>query len=107
MQRYRWPRSHGGGTKIYESFVGPPEDEIDFIGRNETLVDDVVEALRRGQEPLDERALRTFPKVNTNDYKERPVLYTPETAKLIAMYERRAIERCFPDDPIPARLVEQ
>jgi hypothetical protein len=52
-------------SRYYEHFVGPPNSPIDFIGRYENLVEDVVSALTLAGQEFDEEALRAFPAVNT------------------------------------------
>jgi hypothetical protein len=95
----------GAASHLYEQFVGPPEDEIDFVGRYENLVDDVCRALRLAGESFDEQVLRSYPKVNVSDYGVRGGLYPQSLATRLAESERGAIERFYPWDPTPARLV--
>src|SRR3954466_5057152 len=45
-------------SEKYSEFLGPPEDEIEFIGRFEQLADDLVTALKLAGEPFDELLLR-------------------------------------------------
>ena len=95
----------GAAGALYEAFVGAPGAEIDFIGRHERLADDVCTALRLAGEPFDERALRRHPAVNTSEYSGAAAWFEPDVARALARSERAAIERFYPFEPIPRRLV--
>jgi hypothetical protein len=77
-------------SRMFEDYVGPPDDEIDFVGRFESLADDLVRALRLAGEVFDERAIRETPPVNVS------VGLAPCSLELEAMVrksEYRAISR--------------
>ncbi len=95
----------GHTGNVYRQFVGPPGEEIDFICRHERLADDLCMALRLAGEPFDETALRAHPPVNTSEYANRSALFRRQTAELLAESEREAIERFYPWEPIPRRLL--
>lgn len=90
---------------LYRKFVGPPGREIDFICRHERLADDLCTALSLAGEPFDEHALRAHPPVNTSEYSSRSALFSRQTAALLAQSEREAIERFYPWEPVPQRLL--
>jgi hypothetical protein len=97
----------GEAGATFERFVGPPGDEIDFVGRHERLADDLVAALRSAGEGFDESALRAHPQANTSDYDKAPAVYTRRTAERLAECERATIERFYPADPIPQRFLDE
>jgi len=99
-------RFPGAAGAVYETYVGPLGNEIDFIGRFDHLADDLVAALRLAGEEFDEPALRACPPVNASDYALLPASYRPDTAERLADCERAAIERFYFWDPIPARLLD-
>jgi hypothetical protein len=76
----------------YELFVGPPESEVDFIGRYERLEDDVVSALRTAGQDFDEEALRSFPPINVTG---APPDCPPETRLRLIRAESQAYERFY------------
>ena len=45
-------------TQLYQFYVGPDVNEVDFIGRQENLADDLVKALTLAGETFDESRLR-------------------------------------------------
>jgi hypothetical protein len=53
---------------MFEEYVGPPENEIEFVGRFERLADDLVRALHFAGETFDERKLREGPPLNTTTW---------------------------------------
>jgi hypothetical protein len=76
----------------YEQFVGPRDQEIDFVGRYESLEDDVISALRAAGQDFDEDALRSFPPINASG----PHPDCPEEMKLQLMRaESEAYERFY------------
>jgi hypothetical protein len=56
-----WP---GYLSRYYEHYVGKAGDQVDFVGRYENLVDDLVRALEAGGEEFDEGILRNYPANN-------------------------------------------
>jgi hypothetical protein len=100
-------RVPGAARFLYEAFVGAPGDEIDFIGRQESLADDLVSALRRAGETFDERVLRAHARANASDYALLPARYHRATAERLAESEHALIERFYAADPLPAHLVDR
>ena len=78
-------------SMLYEIFLGPP-GAIEFIGRYENLVDDLIGALGQAydREPADYDSIRQIAPVNTGNRKPE---ITPDLRKLIAASEHRAIGR--------------
>lgn len=85
----RWP---GYLTGLYTHFVGKPGAEINYIGRQETLADDLVTALRLAEQDFDENALRSYPQRNHETSK----LSVPDdVAVFIAEKEHAIYERYY------------
>jgi hypothetical protein len=89
----------------FEEFTGPPEAPISFVGRYESLVDDLVRALDLAGEDYDLAALRGQPPANDSDYAADAALYDLPLASRVVEAEHAAIRRWYADDPIPARLL--
>jgi hypothetical protein len=98
-------RHPGFAGQHFAQFTGPLEAEISFVGRYETLVDDLVRALDEAGEDYDRDALRTFAPDNRSDYDQFTASYDLALAERVVESERGAIERWYPDDPLPERLL--
>jgi len=98
-------RHAGHFTELVRRFVGLPEPEVDFVGRYERLTVDAERALRLGGERFHAGVLRAHPRENANDYARFPASYRPEVAALLAQAERETIERFYPYEPVPQRLL--
>ena len=88
-------------SSMFEDYVGPPDRPIDFIGRFESLVDDLVRALHGAGETFDESALRATPPVNVSGPHE--AVWTPRLVDLVVKSEERALHR-FGYAPLPFAL---
>ena len=77
-------------SQQYEWFLGPP-GAIEYIGRQENLVEDLITALELAGVDFDPAALRAVPPVNEGT-EDKPEI-TPELRELIAASEQRAIKR--------------
>jgi hypothetical protein len=80
-------------TRMFEGYVGPPEREIDFVGRYESLADDLVEALRLSGAAFDEQALRATAPVNVSGVPHALSACSAELADRVQLSEHRAIRR--------------
>lgn len=80
-------------THVYEQYVGPPNDTIEFVGKQENLVEDLITALRSAGEEFDESLIRAFPPQNVSDQTRFIATYTPELERRVREAERAAIER--------------
>jgi hypothetical protein len=58
----------GHCTSVFQQFVGYDATEIEYVGRFESLVDNLVAALELAGEPFDEQHLRDTAVVNAGDY---------------------------------------
>ncbi len=97
-------------SEVFRSYVGPPGHEINFIGKHENLVEDLVAALRRVGEPFDEAALRATRRINVGDYGAFPTQCSDEIRVRMIEAESEAIERfgyqtsdCRSQTPVIAR----
>ena len=92
-------------TERFGWYIGPAEAPISFIGRFESLTDDLVRALTAAGERFDEVLLRAHPRSNVTDYYRFPAMFDPELARRLARSEHAIIERFYADDPVPERLL--
>ena len=88
------PPGMGYATSVYEWFLDNGKKTVDFVGRQESLADDLVKALRMAGESFDEEALRTTPAINAskNEYRDKAV-YSPELLALVLEKDDAAIRR--------------
>lgn len=77
----------------FEKFVGPTGEEIEFIGKYENLVEDLILGLKAAGEEFDEEFVRRFPPQNVSDRIRFPAEYTPELEEAVRKSEWRAIRR--------------
>jgi hypothetical protein len=81
-------------SRMFEDYVGRTrEEEISFVGRFESLADDLVRALRMAAIPFDERAIRSTPPINVSTVSRDLARWTDDLAGRVRQSERRAIER--------------
>lgn len=60
-------------TNLYQCYVGRGADQIDFVGRQETLTDDLVKALTLAGEDFDEGKLRATKRFNVSAGRKKKV----------------------------------
>ncbi len=97
----------GRQAKIFGRYIGPSDAPISFIGRFESLTDDLVHALTEAGERFDEASLRAHPPSNVSDYDRFPATFDPELARRLAQSEHPIIERFYAGDSVPERFVRQ
>jgi hypothetical protein len=79
--------------ELFDRFVGPTDDPIEFIGKFENLVDDLAYALHLAGEQFRPELLReTFP-ANVSDKARFPAEYSPALAKSLEDAESYVLER--------------
>jgi Sulfotransferase family len=83
----------GWCSRMFEDYVGPPDRQIEFIGRFERLPDDLVHALRLAGEAFDERALRETPHANVSSWPPRDARWSRSLAEAVRRAERDAFDR--------------
>lgn len=81
-------------SQMYDQHIGTIVDSVDFVGRYETLADDLVKGLRLAGEDFDERALRSVS--STNESGEPVYLYPPEL-RALQKAEMPAYQRFYPE----------
>jgi len=86
-------RYPGMCTQLFEDYVGPPGNEIEFIGRYERLQDDLIVALRLAGERVDEATIRSCPPQNISPRFLFPAEYSRELEDAVRQSEARAIAR--------------
>lgn len=98
---------NGFVTALYQYYTGENCEKVDFIGRQEHLADDLVEALTRAGEVFDEEALRSTPRQNESpdEWKEKCALL-PETQARVAECERWVLETFYPEEAEAEELAE-
>jgi Tfp pilus assembly protein PilF len=77
-------------TTIYDTYTGPREDPVDFIGKQENLPNDLVTALRMCGEKFDEELILCADRINQSSLRPE---YPPELRELVMISEHQAMER--------------
>ena len=85
-------------SRLLRRYVGRSGDEIDFIGKFEFLVDDLIQALELAGEQFDADQIRSTPPVNQSDYTQHPTVYTEALRRHVLNVESEAIQRFYADD---------
>lgn len=80
-------------ARSLRDYVGPPEAPIEFIGRFENLVEDLVQALTLAGERFDARAIRQLPPSNVSDKQKAPAQFTPALEAAVRAAEAEVFER--------------
>jgi len=80
-------------SRMFQDYVGPPDDEINFVGRFESLADDLVRVLQMVGETFDEQAIRNTSPVNISHTSEDLACWTEVLANRVRHSEYAAIAR--------------
>jgi hypothetical protein len=89
-------------SRMYEWFIGPPGYEFtDFIGRYESLVDDLVRVLRLVAENFDEDLLRKVAPANVSPVPKDGVIWNEEAKAQMQALEIPALRRFYQSDSSP------
>ncbi len=88
-------------SKLLKRFVGPASDEIDFVGRFETLTEDLIRALDLAGEQFDAEKIRGSTAVNQSNYQQHPADYNDDLARRVLDVEAEVIERFYSGDVSP------
>ncbi|WP_253156192.1 sulfotransferase family 2 domain-containing protein [Stieleria tagensis] len=83
-------------SKMLRRYVGQVGDEIDFIGRFETLVDDLITALQMAGEPFNPATLRETPPINQSQYGQHPAIYPVDLIEPVIASEWETVQRFYP-----------
>jgi hypothetical protein len=83
------------------NYIDQAPRRLDFIGRTETAIDDVIKAFRFAGEKVAERKIRALARVNVSDLDGKPsshwAKYTPELAAKVVAVESEVISRYYHD----------
>ncbi|SER44876.1 Sulfotransferase family protein [Nitrosomonas sp. Nm51] len=63
-------------SKSLAGFVGETDNEIEFVGKYENLIGDLITALRSAGEDFNEQPIRTLPPHNVSNKNRFPAIYT-------------------------------
>ncbi len=77
-------------TELYSRYT---EERIDFIGKQETLVDDFVHVMKQLNVDFDEEMVRNLPRENVSAGSEKGVTWDPELRALVTRLEYSALVR--------------
>jgi hypothetical protein len=80
-------------SRGYSVYVGSPERQIEFIGRFENLVDDLIKGLKKAGERFIESEIRNLPPINVSNRKRFPSTITSNLKKAFKKHEYTALER--------------
>lgn len=86
----KYPGAYGRSLVKY---VGTRDQEIEFIGRYENLVNDLVHALRLAGERFREETILGFPPYNVSDKLRFPAQYTSELETQVKLAEAEVMDR--------------
>jgi hypothetical protein len=84
------PGVYGQGL---DQFVGTAAQPIDFIGKHENLVEDLITALQLAGETFDADAIRALPPYNVSDKQAFPAEFTPALEAAVLRAEAGMITR--------------
>jgi hypothetical protein len=79
-------------TSLVE-FLGENYDQIDYVGKYENLVDDLIHALRMAGEVFDENSIRALAPCNVSNKEKYPAEFTPELEQHIRESELTIMQR--------------
>lgn len=79
--------------KSLDDFVGGADHPIEFIGRYENLVEDLISALTLAGEKFDADIIRAFPPFNVSDKKKSPAVFSPDLEAAVRKAEAAVLER--------------
>ena len=82
-------------SKLLRRFVGRAGDEIEFVGRFESLTDDLIRALKLAGEQFDADVIRETPPVNQSSYEQHPAVYTDGLAQRVLEVEAEVVQRFY------------
>jgi hypothetical protein len=80
-------------ARSLRDYVGPAHAPIEFIGRYEDLVEDLVRALTLAGEQFDAEAIRQLPPSNVSNKVKAPADFTPELEAAVRAAEAEVFER--------------
>jgi hypothetical protein len=100
VQRCLETHPDGWVGSLYRCYLGDEGDHLDYVGRQEQLADDLVQALRLAGETFDEGRLRATPRRNRAASMPRfagQLALSRETAERMLECERWVVEQYYQD----------
>ncbi len=89
-------------SRMYEWYIGPPgHDHLQFVGRQENLVEDLIEVLTMLGCEFDAEAIRHAPRANESEKRFGEPVWDPALRAAILELEAPAIRRFYADRPEP------
>jgi hypothetical protein len=96
--RLRIEREPRYNSRMYEWYIGPPGQQfVDFVGRYEDLVDDLIRVLTILGQPFDEVALRAQARVNVSRQLHGKPVWDPGLRRQILAPKAPALRRFYPN----------
>lgn len=87
---------HGFVTLLYQFFVGPEGDKIDFVGRQENLAEDLVTGLTLAGDVFDPELVRGTPRrYVTSPQVKAEAVYADATLERVNWREKWVLERFY------------
>jgi len=86
----QYPGSYG---ILLSEFIGEAEYEIEFVGKYENLVEDLISALNKAGETFNAQAIRDYPPYNVSKKEKFPAVYTDQLAEQIQLAEIMVMKR--------------
>jgi hypothetical protein len=81
-------------SKNLQNYIGTPEHPIEFIGRYENLVEDLITALTLAGEEFSAPAIRNLPPINVSDKAMFSAEFSPGLLSRVSEAESELITRC-------------
>ena len=89
-------------SRMYEWFIGPPGHQfVQFVGRQENLVEDLIEVLSCLGYPIDPQAIRRLARANESEKRFGEPVWDPGLRREVLGLETSAIRRFYADRPEP------
>jgi hypothetical protein len=83
----------GWCSRMFEDYTGVRDHQIEFVGRFESLADDLVSALRLAGEEFDEALIRQTPAANVSSWPAERAAWARPLAEAVEAAEREAFDR--------------
>jgi len=77
-------------SELYSWYVRP---QVDFVGKQENLVEDLIDILRKMNVDFDEELVRNYQRVGVSPNTQQPIIWQPELRKEVALLEYSGLVR--------------
>jgi len=89
-------------SRMYEWFIGPPgHDHVQFVGRQENLIEDLIDVLTILGYEIDVRAIHGIARANESQKRRGEPVWDPDLRRKVMELEAPAIRRFYTDGPEP------